>query len=115
MKILDPTTGPRAAHYAWFRGFVQPVFTLCAPVRVDIARLKAEGGLFPNLLWGVLFAGQQVPELRQRIRVEQGRDLVVEHERIDCTCTLLREDGSFAFGFFPFEPDRQAFVSAVPA
>lgn len=113
MKVLDPTVGPRAEIYAHFRQFAQPLFTLCAPVSVDVPRLKAQGGLFENLLWGALSAVHAVPELRRRIRLTDAGDQVVEHDRVDCTCTIGRPDGSFAFGYFPWDPDRDAFVASA--
>ena len=113
MKRLDPAVGPRAEIYAHFRGFAQPMFTLCAPVRVDVERLKRSESFFGELLWGVLAAANEVPELRRRIRVEDGRDVIVEHERLDCTCTIARPDESFAFGYFPFNTDRVDFLAQL--
>ena len=113
VQIIDPTSGPRAALYAHFRSYQTPQFTLCSPVAVDTARLRAEGGIFPNLLHAMLGAAHTVPELRQRIRVEDGADVVVEHARVDCTCTVGRPDGSFDFCTFPWDPDRVAFVADV--
>lgn len=114
MRRLDPGSGPRGALYAHFRGFAQPMFTLCCPVRVDAARLKAEGGIFPNLLHGVLGAANDVPELRQRVRVDDSGEWIAEHAVVHCTCTVARDDGSFAFTWFPWTPDREAFVAEVP-
>ncbi len=116
MKLIDPSVGPRSATYALYRGFASPWFTLCSPVRVDPKRLKAQGGLFGPLLHAVLAATVEVPELRRRIRVDaDGKDFVVEHEKLDCTCTVARQDGSFAFGYFPYDPDLQGFLDAIPA
>lgn len=114
MRRINPHVGPRAGLYRHFRSFASPMFTLVSPVRVDTARLKAEGGLFPNLLWGVLEACNAVPELRRRIRVEDGQDVVVEHDACDCTCTAARDDGSFQFCFFGRDAERARFVGAVP-
>ena len=114
MRRLDPTVGPRAALYSHFRGFASPMFTLVSPVSVNTARLKADGGLFPNLLWGVIEAANAVPELRQRIRVEEDGDMVVEHATVDCTCTAARPDGSFTFCGFERDTDRARFVGGVP-
>lgn len=119
MKRIDPRQGPRAALYAHFRAFEVPHFTLSSPLRVDTARLKAEGGLFPNLLHAALSAANEVPALRQRIRVERGedgveQDVIVEHEVVHCTCTTGRPDGSFTFGYFPYAAERAPFVAAVP-
>ena len=113
MRRIDPTVGPRAALYAHFRAFASPLFTICSPVTVDVDRLKAEGGLFPVLLHAMMEAANAVPELRQRIRVEDGRDVVVEHDAVDCTCTVLRDDGSFTFCLFEREADRGRFVDGV--
>ncbi|MCO4769363.1 MAG: hypothetical protein KDA24_04980 [Deltaproteobacteria bacterium] len=115
MRRIDPTVGPRAALYRHFRAFASPMFTLVSPVRVDAGRLKSEGGLFPNLLWAVLEAANAVPQLRQRIRVEDGRDVVVEHPAVDCTCTAARDDGTFQFCFFGRDGDRARFTAGVPA
>ncbi len=116
MKRIDPSLGPRAALYAHFRDFAVPHFTLSSPIRVDVARLKADGGLFGNLLHAAMAAANDVPELRQRIRVrDDGRDEVVEHEVVHATCTTGRPDGSFTFGYFAYGPDRSAFVEGVPS
>ena len=113
MRRIDPTVGPRAALYAHFRAFASPLFTICSPVRVDTARLKTSGGLFPNLLHAMMDAANSVPELRRRIRREDGRDVVVEHGHVDCTCTALRDDGSFTFCAFGHDADRGRFVAGV--
>jgi len=114
MRRFDPTEGPRAGIYRHYRGYAFPQFTLVTRIRVDVARLKAEGGLFPNLLWGVMEAAQAVPELRQRIRVDEGRDVVVEHEVVDCTVTAAKADDSFQFCFVPRDADRERFVAELP-
>lgn len=119
MKRIDPHQGPRAALFAHFRAFAVPHFTLASPLRVDVARLKAEGGLFPNLLHAAMAAANEVPALRQRLRVERDddgveHDVIVEHEVVHCTCTTGREDGSFTFGYFPYTAEREAFVAEVP-
>jgi chloramphenicol O-acetyltransferase type A len=113
VRRIDPTVGPRAGLYAHFRGFASPLFTICSPVAVNTARLKAEGGLFPGLLHAMMEAANAVPELRRRIRVEDGRDVIVEHPHVDCTCTAAREDGSFTFCRFVRDPDRARFVDGV--
>ena len=113
MRRIDPTVGPRAALYAHFRGFASPQFTICSPVPVDAGRMKASGGLFPNLLHAIMEAANAVPELRRRIRVEDGADVVVEHAAVASTCTVLRDDGSFDFCLFEPDADRARFVAGV--
>lgn len=111
MRRIDPTQGPRAALYQHFRGFARPLFTLCAPIEVGPLLAASSAGIFPTLLRQVLVAANSVPELRQRIRIERGRELVVEHETVDCTCTVARTDGSFTFCNFPYP--EQDFFSQV--
>ena len=113
VHVFDPTQGPRAALYQHFRAFQHPQFTLCSPVAVDTARLRQEGGISPNLLHAMLDSANAVPELRQRIRLDGDRDVIAQHERVDCTCTVARPDGSFTFCTFVHDPDRAAFVADV--
>lgn len=102
MRWIDPKQGPRAGLYRHFRTFARPQYTLCA--RVDLRPLKARNdlGLFPMILKEVILAANAVPELRQRIRVVDGEERIVEHDRVDCTCTIGRDDGTFTFGHFPY-------------
>ena len=111
-RVVDVLGSPRAGLYAHYRRYQQPMFTLCCPVALDVGRWKAaEGGLFLNVLYAVLEGVNAVPELRQRIRVEDGRDVVVEHARVDCTCTVARDDGSFSFCPVASDPERGRFVA----
>lgn len=112
MRRIDPTLGPRADLYAHFRGFARPTYTVCA--RVDVSQVLARGGgVFPVLLRQVMCAVNAVPELRQRIRQEDGRDVIVEHEVVHSTCTV-RQPGAFTFCHMNHLPDRAAFLRQVP-
>ena len=91
------------------------MFTLCGPVSVDTARLKADGGLFGNILHAVLAAANAVPQFRHRIRVDESGEWIAEHAQVDCTCTIAGDAGAFSFGSFAFEPDRRAFLDRLPA
>lgn len=115
MREFDPLAGPRREIYSHFRSFRFPWTTLCSPVRVEPARLRRDGGLFGSVLWGVLHGVNAIPELRHRIRVTDGRDVIVEHDRINATCTIAKDDGTFAFTPIPWSPDRDAFLRSLPA
>jgi len=115
MEHLNPRVGPRAALYSHFRAFASPMFTLVSPVQVDTDRWKAEGGLFPNILWAVLDATNAVPQLRQRFVQVDGEEWIGQHASVDCTCTVARPDESFTFCTFAHDPDRARFVAGVPA
>jgi chloramphenicol O-acetyltransferase type A len=105
MRRIDPTLGPRADLYRHFRGFERPWFTMCARVDVQPLLDESDGGLFPTLLRALILAANSVPELRRRIRIEGGVEVVVEHDRVECTSTIGRPDGSFQFCHFPYPED----------
>lgn len=87
---------------------------MCCPVLTNPDQLREQGGLFGSLLWAALCAANAVPELRRRIRVEDRGEFILEHDRLDATCTVAREDGSFAFTPFAWNEDRDAFLKALP-
>lgn len=107
---LDPTQGPRAEIYAHFRRFAQPWFTLSSRVQVSLPAHERFGGL----LWGVLAAANQVPELRRRIVVQGVDEWVEEHPRIHATCTIATDAGGFLFCPFPYDSDRDRFLQTLP-
>lgn len=111
MRRIDPTHGPRAGLYAHFRRFERPHFTLCA--RVDVGPLLTGGSPFPVVLRQVMCAVNAVPELRQRIRQEDGRDVIVEHPVVDATCTVSQA-GAFTFCHMKHLRDRAEFLRQVP-
>lgn len=106
----NPHTGPRAEIYAHFRRFQSPMFTLCSQVPVALPKAEYFGGM----LWAVLHAANQVPELRDRIVVD-GQDWIERHEAVDCTCTVATEDGGFVFCPIPWNPRRSDFLAALPS
>ena len=104
----DPALGPRAEIYAHFRRFQNPMFTLCTQVPVELPKRQYFGGI----LWGILHAANQVPQLRDRIVVD-GQDWVERHESIDCTCTVATEDGGFVFCEVPWDARRSEFLAQL--
>lgn len=111
MRTIDLDTWPRRPHFEFFRGFAMPFWGLS--FEVDVSALAAsctrEGGsFFLRSLWCCAAAVQDVPELRQRIREEA----VVEHEVIHVGSTVLRDDDSFGFAYFAFDPDVRAFETS---
>lgn len=108
MRRIDPTVGPRADLYRRYRSYARPLYTLCAPVEVGPLLAASPVGIFPTLLRRMLLAANAVPELRRRIRVEDGRETIIEHERVDCTCTVAQDDGAFTFCRFPY-PEEDFF------
>jgi chloramphenicol O-acetyltransferase type A len=112
MRTLDLASWPRRPHFEFFRNFAMPFWGLCC--EVDATALantcRREGGsFFLRSLWCCAAAVQEVPELRQRIR----GDTVVEHEVIHVGSTVLRDDETFGFAYFDFDPDIAAFEAAA--
>ncbi len=115
MQRIDPTRWPRRHIYEWYRGMDLP--HLSATVEVDVTAMfqatKARGGsLFAAMLLRLARAANTVPELRQRIRVDDG-EYVVEHERCDPAFTVAAPDGLFNFATADVTLDEPAFHRLV--
>lgn len=110
---LDLATWNRREHFAFYRGYDNPYFNLCAPVDVTqlLERCRSEGGpsFFLASLWASLAAVNEIEALRYRIR---GDDVVV-HERVHGGSTVLVPDGTFRFGYFDYDPDFRAFAEGA--
>lgn len=113
MRDVDLETWPRRDHFEFFRRYEKPFFNLCAEVDVTAARSAAArpGGpsFFAATLHASLVAVNSVPEFGYRLR-DAG---VVAHEPVHAGCTILREDDTFGFGYFPYERDLSRFDVAV--
>lgn len=106
---IDMATWPRREHYAVFGNMPDPFFGLTT--RVDFTechrQAKADGAsFFLYSLHLAMMALNAVPELRCRIE----DDRIFRYDTIDASSTVGRDDGSFGFGYFPFDTDRAAFV-----
>ena len=112
-RRLDLTTWKRREHFAFFRGYDNPYWNLCAPV--DVTRLlehcRAPGGpsFFLGSLWASLRAINEIEELRYRIR---GDDVIV-HEFVHGGSTVLVPDGTFRFAYFDYDPDFATFAETA--
>jgi len=87
-------------------------------VDVDVTHLLEvcageEASFFAATLHVLVEAANAVPSLRQRIRVESGVDVVVEHDRVDPAFTVPVDGGLFNFATVPFTSDYLAFQAAV--
>lgn len=108
MRMIDLEEWPRRARYEFFRSMQQPHYSLCAALDCGrvLRELKPRGvPPFDAILWCLLGAANEVPELRTRLRGEQ----VVEHPRVDGSVTVPRETG-FAFCHVPFVEDWASFA-----
>lgn len=109
---VDLTTWPRTPAFRLFRGFENPHFSLTA--RLDVTHLltrKAQGlSPFRACLFAMAAGFHAVPELRTRFR---GKENVVLHDRLTLSPTIALPDGTFGFGYIPFDPDHRRFDDAA--
>ncbi len=118
MQRFDPTAWPRAATYRLYRTLGAPHLGITADVDVTdlVPSCRADGtSLFAAMMHVLIEAANTVPQLRQRINVEEDVDVVVEHSSVDPAFTVAVEGGLFNFTTVPYQPDRQAFAGAVAA
>lgn len=112
-RRLDLGTWNRRDHFAFYRGYDNPYFNVCAPVDVTrlLERCRSQGGpsFFLASLWASLAAVNEIEELRYRIR---GDDVVV-HDRVHGGSTVLVPDGTFRFAYFDHDPDFWAFAEGA--
>jgi chloramphenicol O-acetyltransferase type A len=108
-KTIDIDTWVRKDIYAFYRTYQDPFFHVTAAV--DMTGLKqsaakAPGIFFLSYLHAALTALNQTEALRLRFHA-QG---VVCYDTIHCGCTVMREDETFGFVFFPFYYDLAEFI-----
>ena len=100
---LDLPSWPRRDTFEFYRGFDKPYFNLCT--RLDVAALKAAtqaAGASFSLACHFIATNLANREEAFRYRLEDGRVRV--HPVVHVSTTVLRDDGSFAFAYLPFDP-----------
>lgn len=114
-RKVDPSQGPRAGAYAFYRDAEQPRWGLTT--RVDVAPLlgclPAWRAAIPDLTAFVAYhhallrAVDAVPAMRQRLTPEGG---VLEWTHADASPAVLRDDDSFAFSRLVYAPALRDFA-----
>lgn len=107
-REIDLATWPRAETFRLFRTYQRPQYAITS--RVDVTRLvtelKSSGvSAYRACIFAIGAGLHAAPELRMRFR----GDTVVEHDRVDLSMTVPRPDGSFAYGYVPFDPEWAVF------
>jgi chloramphenicol O-acetyltransferase type A len=96
MKIVDKHDWLRRDHYEFFKGFNHPHFNMCA--NVDLTRLSIyikthKISLTTAITYLITRSANAIPEFRQRMR----GDLLVEHENVSPSVTILVDNDLFSF------------------
>lgn len=108
-RIVNMQDWPRGEHFAFFNSFAQPIFSVCANVDITALRsaLKQSGVTFTvGWLYVLARACNAIPEFRYRIR----GDVVVEHEVVHPSITVLTKENLFGFCLVAYVEDFRVFA-----
>ena len=109
-RVIEQEGWHRKEHFRLYSGLEFPHVNVC--VQLDITELwanraRAEASPTIALVYATTKAANRVPELRQRIRVEQ----VVEHEIIHPLITVLGDDDLFGLATLTYDACFATFAS----
>ncbi len=114
---IDPTLWPRRLIYQHYRGMGNPYLSLTVDVDCTdmYASCKArKRSLFAVMMWRLARAANTVPQLRQRIRL-QDDEHVVEHDIVHTAFTVGAANGLFSYADAPLVDDEAEFCELVAA
>lgn len=109
---VDRSYWKRTAHYNFFRSFEQPFFGVTTTINCTEAYTYCKAYNISFLLYYLhksLLAANQVKEFRYRIE----QDEVIEYTHISGSITVLRNDETFGFAYFDYEPEFTTFAKAA--
>lgn len=110
-RPVELSTWPRADIFHFYRNYEDPFFHVTVPVKITGLKQnapKGEGLFFLSYLHAALTALNQTEALRNRFTQEG----LACYDIIHAGCTVMREDETFGFGFFPFAEDRAEFIAS---
>ncbi|CAM2011099.1 CatA-like O-acetyltransferase [Acanthopleuribacter pedis] len=109
---FDLTSWPRRWAFDFFKDYEQPCFNICGDL--DIGRLPEvcrEGG--HSFFLVSLFAAVETVNQMAPFRLRLDGEGVRLYDRIHAGSAVLREDTSFDFCYFPFEPKLETFLQEM--
>ena len=108
-KRQDLDNWNRKEHFAFFSAFDDPFFGVTTLVDfTDVYRQSKEQNV-SFFLYSLHFLLKCVNETDAfKLRIE--KDSVVRYDTIHISPTIGREDGTFGFGFFEYDPDIDLFI-----
>ena len=103
-QVIDLDNWNRKEHFAFFSAFDDPFFGVTTLVDfTDVYRQSKEQNV-SFFLYSLHFLLKCVNETDAfKLRIE--KDSVVRYDTIHISPTIGREDGTFGFGFFEYDPD----------
>ena len=108
-QVIDLDNWNRKEHFAFFSAFDDPFFGVTTLVDfTDVYRQSKEQNV-SFFLYSLHFLLKCVNETDAfKLRIE--KDSVVRYDTIHISPTIGREDGTFVFGFFEYDPDIDLFI-----
>jgi len=101
---VDINAWERKATYEFFRDYEDPFFNITANLDVtNLYRFCKENDLAFSLA-ALFFSLQTANEIRE-FRLRMMGDAVVEFDRVEATQTILNDDETFSFCYFPMQDD----------
>jgi chloramphenicol O-acetyltransferase type A len=109
VRQIDMERWPRRQHFDTFAAFQFPHFAMCADVDLTAFRPAVEAvdaSFTAAIVYVISRAANDIPEFRYRIR----DDIVVEHEVVHPSTTILVDDDRFSFCMFDYVADFGGFA-----
>ncbi|UCG25793.1 MAG: chloramphenicol acetyltransferase [Chloroflexota bacterium] len=110
MRQIDLENWPRRRQFSVFKTWAYPHFNMCADIDMTSLRafVKKQNTTFTVAIVYVLTrAANNIPEFRTRIRGE----VVVEHEIVHPSCTILVDGNQFSFCAFEYTEEFSLFAA----
>lgn len=108
-REIDLESWERRATFEFFKDYKDPFFNMAA--NLDVTRLYrfCKQNEMPFSIAVLYFSIATVNEIRE-FRLRMIDEKVVEFDRIEATQTILNEDNTFSFCYFPLKGSLEEFV-----
>ena len=108
-QVIDLDNWNRKEHFAFFSAFDDPFFGVTTLVDFTNVYRQSKEQNVSFFLYSLHFLLKCVNETDAfKLRIE--KDSVVRYDTIHISPTIGREDGTFGFGFFEYDPDIDLFI-----
>jgi len=111
ISVLDLNLWNRKKQFLFFNTFEDPFFSITAEVDVTgLLQIHREAGVsfFLGSLYASMMAANSIENFRYRIREEK----VIVHQKVYVGSTILQEDHTFAFCYFPYKDSLTEFCKS---
>ncbi|MEZ5426148.1 MAG: chloramphenicol acetyltransferase [Pyrinomonadaceae bacterium] len=110
-KEVDLESWNRRETFEFFKDFEDPFFNIAAHLdATELYRFCKKKGLSFSLA-GLFYSLKTANEIRE-FRLRMKDEKVIEFEKVDATQTILNEDETFSFAYFPLKENVFDFVAS---